>query len=223
MKKMMTCLAVLSAGVSAAPAFAGGLAEPVMEPAPVAAPAPQPVRSAGGWDGLYVGGQIGTATIETSVRVGDVFPGNDFPNETADYELEGTTYGVHIGYMYGLGSFVLGAEFDYDTVSLDEGTVTFDGETETISGEADGSIMRLKGRAGYDAGRFLPYATAGLARLELESEETDGTFFGGGVVFKATDSFLVGGEILSHQFDDSFDTAVDLDTTTLSLRASYKF
>ncbi|WP_019953921.1 outer membrane protein [Yoonia vestfoldensis] len=223
MKKMITSCAIATLGFNAFPAFAGGLAEPVMEQAPVVPATPLPVRSASGWDGLYVGGQVGNVTIETSIRIGDVSPLSDTPNELADYDIDGSGYGLHIGYMHGVGRLVLGGEVDYDVITLDEGTSTFDGTTATIPVDTDGSILRLKARAGYDAGRLLPYATAGLARLELESEDTDGTFFGAGIAFKATESILVGGEILRHQFDDSFDTSVDIDATTMSLRASYRF
>jgi outer membrane immunogenic protein len=216
-------LAVLTFTAGALPALAGGLAEPVMEPAPVAI-APAPVTPvAGGWNGLYVGGQIGTIKVDSSIPANEFMPGTDFPNELVDFELDGTTYGLHIGYMQGFGAFVLGAELDYDVVRLDDGSVTFMGETADIVIENDGSILRLKARAGYDAGRFLPYLTAGVARLELEDQNTDGGFYGAGLAFKATETILIGGEVLQHQFKDSFETGVDLDATTFSLRASYRF
>lgn len=200
------------AGLIAAPAYAGGFAEPVV----VAAPAPvaqvQPVVQAPGWGGFYLGAQAGTIGVEA---------------ESEALEFDGTFYGVHAGYMHDFGSFVLGAELDYDIFNLDE--LTFRGERDVAFDGEDGSVMRLKARAGYNLGRFLPYATAGIARLALDDapfgdETTDGTFVGFGGVFKATDNILVGGEFLRHQFDDAFDLdGLDLEADTFSLRASFQF
>lgn len=223
MEKFVLGVATVLAVSSAFPVVAGGLAEVVTEPSPVSAPVVPQVSQPDGWGGFYIGGQIGTLKAESSVRVGDFLPGNDFPNEFADFELEGGTYGLHAGYMYDMGRFVLGGEIDYDVVNFDDATVEFDGVTETITADDDGTIARVKLRAGYNAGRVLPYATVGLARFEVDSDDTNGTFFGGGVAFKATDNILLGGEVLRHQFDDSFDTGIDVEVTTLSLRASYKF
>lgn len=206
----------------AAPAIAGGLSEPIMtQPAaaPVAAaPAQTQVSN---WTGFYVGGQIGTLQADTEALAADFVdgaPGN------VDVEVDGTFVGIHAGYMYDLGSVVVGAELDYDVIDFDDLTATYEGVSFTESAaDTDDTVARLKLRAGYDAGRFLPYATAGVARLDSGDENTNGTFFGAGVAFAATQNVLVGGEILQHQFDDAFDSGLDIDVTTLSLRASYKF
>lgn len=185
--------AFLVAGLATTPAFAGGLSEPMMQPAPtpiMAAPAPQPVSN---WGGLYVGGQIGTFDSESSALVSDFLTADDlidldldpsFLDETIDIGLNGTAFGLHIGYMYDIGNLVLGAELDYDQINFDELSGSIQGVTvsENVDGE-DGTIARLKGRVGYNAGRFLPYATAGVARLDVDSEDTNGTFYGAGVAF----------------------------------------
>lgn len=211
----------------AAPAIAGGMSEPVMT-APAASPvAAVPVQTAASdWTGFYVGGQVGTMQLDTEVLVTDFFEGEMFPtDDTVEVEADGTFVGIHAGYMRDLGAFVVGAEFDYDVIDFGDVTTTYDGVSETTEsdGDTDDTVARLKLRAGYDAGRFLPYATAGLARIDSEDENTNGTFFGAGVAFAATDNILVGGEILQHQFDDVFDSGIDYDITTMSLRASYKF
>lgn len=207
--------------VIAAPAFAGGFAEPVVVAAPAAVVQAQPVVQAPGWGGFYLGAQAGTVGVESEINDPDF---SDFT-----LEFDGSLYGVHVGYMYDLGNFVLGGEFDYDMINLDEVTSGFPGDVISGDVDEDGSVMRLKARAGYNLGRFLPYATAGIARLSLDDrpfgdETTDGTFVGVGAVFKATDNILIGAEFLRHQFDEAFgDDALDLEADTLSLRASYRF
>jgi len=208
----------------AAPAIAGGMSEPVMT-APAAAPvAAAPAQTAASdWTGFYVGGQVGTMQLDTEFAATD-FDQTAPAGDTVEVEADGTFVGIHAGYMRDLGAFVVGAEFDYDVIDFDDITATYDGVTFTESaGDTDDTVARLKLRAGYDAGRFLPYATAGLARIDSEDENTNGTFFGAGVAFAATDNILVGGEILQHKFDDVFDSGIDYDITTMSLRASYKF
>lgn len=213
----------------AAPAFAGGLSDPIVE-APAAPVAVAQVAETQylSWTGFYVGGQVGSQNADSTVLASDFFEGEQVSyveGDTVDLESDGTFYGIHAGYMYDLGRIVVGAEFDYDIIDLDEAAATYDGETDTVNIDeaTDDTIARLKLRAGYDAGRFLPYATAGMARWDSDDENTNGVFFGAGVAFAATDNILIGGEILQHQFKDAFDTEYDIDATTMSLRASYKF
>ncbi|WP_375264035.1 outer membrane protein, partial [Palleronia sp.] len=112
-------------------AVAGGIAEPVVEQ-PVIIPAADPVPVSD-WTGPYVGLQLGTGSVDS---------------DGAD-EVDISTAGVQAGYLYDMGRFVLGGELDYANVNFDDDS-TFD---------ADGNIARLKLRAGYDAGRVLPYLT----------------------------------------------------------------
>lgn len=183
------------------------------------------------WTGIYAGGQIGTMDSETVIPLTaiaseeDILDAGFALDDVIVADVDGTFYGLHVGYMADLGTFVLGAEIDYDSIEFDELSVTFAGTkiTEAIDDDTDDTVTRLKLRAGYDAGQFLPYATIGTARLESEGEATNGTFYGAGVAFLATDNFLIGGEILQHQFDDAFDSGLDIEATTMSVRASFKF
>lgn len=237
MKFLILSSATAIAGLSAAPLLAGGLDQPIFEQAPASVVVTQPaVAPRTGWGGFYIGGQIGTLNADSSIALGDILtPGEiiDFnttfstnfdANDDVDAELDGNFYGLHVGYMYDLGNFVLGAEVDYDQINFEELSASFEGFSESENIDEDGTIARLKFRAGYNAGRFLPYVTAGVVRLEDDdSESTDGTFFGAGAAFKATENILIGGEVLQHQFDDAFDTGLDVEATTVSLRASYRF
>jgi len=184
-----------------------------------------------GWTGFYAGGQFGSVVSETSFPLSDFLSDveiNDAGLELDDVvgiEIEGTAYGLHVGYMADLGSYVLGAELDYDSIDFDKLSGSIGGITisESFDDDTDDTVTRLKLRAGYDAGQFLPYITVGTARLDTEDESTNGTFYGAGLGYLATSNILIGGEILLHQFDDAFDTGFDLEATTMSLRASYKF
>lgn len=185
-------------------AAAGGLAEPVETVAPTPVIAPAPVMMGSDWTGFYAGAQLGYGKLD--------------PNVTTDpEEPDGAVYGVHAGYMYDLGSVVLGAELDYDASNI---------EFDTPASELD-SVARAKLRLGYDGGAFLPYITAGAARATTTNVldgDTDGTFAGLGVVYRMNDSVLIGGEVLRHQFEDVADIAgLDVDATTATARVSFQF
>ncbi len=182
-------------------AAAGGLAEPVVTPAPAPAPAPAPVPVGNDWTGFYGGAQLGYGRVEGDPLV----------------EPEGALGGVHAGYMYDLGNVVVGGELDYDATNIEDATtdIALDG------------VARLKLRAGYDAGQWLPYVTLGAAQAytsgALDADDT-GSFAGVGVAYQMTDNILVGGEVLQHQFEDFDDTdGLDLDATTATARVSFQF
>lgn len=184
-------------------ALAGGLSEPIAAPAPAPVIAPAPVMRGSDWTGFYAGGQIGFGRLDSSSILDDDDP-------------TGALYGVHAGYMYDLGTLVLGAELDIDGTSI---------ESDIPAVEVD-SVARLKARLGYDAGQYMPYITAGGARVMTSGAldgETDGTFAGLGLAYKFNDSIMFGGEVLQHQFEDVVVDGVDVDATTLTARVSFQF
>ena len=180
-------------------AMAGGLAEPVETVVPTPVVTQPPVMRVSDWTGFYAGAQLGYGQVDA-----------DAPIEPDD--ADGALYGVHAGYMYDLGSVVLGAELDYDGTNI---------EFDTPDAELE-SVARAKLRVGYDAGDWLPYVTLGGARATVDGDDTDGDFAGLGVAYRVSDSVLVGGEVLKHQFDD-VETDTDVDATTASIRASFQF
>jgi len=193
-------LATTAAAValSASMASAGNLSEPVVTPAPAPIP-PAPVVVSNDWTGFYVGGSLGYA---------------DVTEEGAAFDDNGTTYGVHAGYDYDFGNFVVGGELELSGFDVSDGGIDVD------------SVARAKLRAGYDAGAFLPYLAAGAAQLNtggaLDADDT-GTFYGAGVDYMLSDSIRVGGEILRHDFDDYNGAGLNLDATTASVRVSFQF
>ena len=192
-----TALGVAFAGAMALPAFAGGLTEPVAE-APIAAPPPVIVGT--DWTGGYVGGQLGFGDVSATGLDGD-----------------GALYGLRAGYDWDFGNWVLGAGVDYDWADIELG-----GGPDTLD-----SVARLKLRAGADLGRVLVYGTAGGARAEADiggaSLSDNGWFAGVGAEYLLNDRWSVGGEILTHQFDDFDNSGVDVDATTASLNVGFRF
>ncbi len=175
-------------------AFAGNLAEPVVETAP--APVFEPVVTGTDWTGAYGGLNLGYADIDGS----------------GDADGDDSTYGLHLGYDYDFGRYVLGGEIEYDEVDVDLGGAA----------TAD-SVARLKLRGGYDFGRTLLYATGGIAQVDTSIGSDTGEFLGIGVAYQVTERFTVGGELLEHRFDDIGGTGVDADATTFNLRGSFRF
>ena len=178
-------------------ASAGNLAEPIIPEAP--APIPAPVVVSNDWTGFYAGGSLGYA---------------DVTEESGAFDDTGTTYGLHAGYDYDFGSFVLGGELEVSGFDVSDGGIDVD------------SVARAKVRAGYDAGNVLPYLAAGVAQLNtgsaLEADDT-GVFYGAGVDYMLSDSLRVGGEVLQHEFDEFNGSALNLDATTASVRMSFQF
>ena len=189
-------------------AFAGGLAEPIAAPAPAPAPipAPVPVRTGGDWTGFYAGAQLGYGQVDADELTGDT---------------DGALYGVHAGYLYDLGSWVLGGELDIDGTNIENDT---DGVAELDT------VARAKLRLGYDAGQFLPYVVGGIAQANVSSDalaaidgDDTGAFGGVGLEYRVSDSLRIGGEVLQHQFDDFNDSGVDIEATTATARVSFQF
>ena len=192
MKTLMT----LTAAIAVAGTAHAGTLDPAPAPVPVAAP-PVVVPSTD-WTGFYGGIQLGYAD-------GD-----------GDAGLEGdeNTFGVHVGYDWDLGNYVLGAEFDYDKTDID---------LNAGAAEID-NVMRLKFKAGYDLGETLVYATAGAARADTSVGNETGPFLGLGFAYRITDNYMLGAEVLEHRFSDVGGTpGADVDATTFNLRASYRF
>jgi predicted porin len=183
----------------AAPALAGGLNQPAIEPAPLA-PAPAPVAAGPDWSGFYAGGQLG---------FGDVDAGG---GATGD----GLLGGVHAGYRFDFGGFVAGVEADYDAADIDLG-----------GGTGLDDVLRLKLSGGVPVGAGLLYATAGAAQagvdLGASSDRDTGVFGGVGVAWPVGSNLTLGGEILQHQFDDFAGSGSDISATTATARVSFRF
>jgi opacity protein-like surface antigen len=221
---LMTATAAL---LAAGPALAGGFAPVAVTPVPAAPVVIAPPAPSADWSGPYVGGQLGYGSLSLDDGAAGDLLGIEEDDES------GALYGLHAGYMFDFGRLVAGAEVDFDGTNMD--IVSTEAVTGTEIEVADiGSVRRAKLRLGYDAGQFLPYVTAGLAQVALNSDTEalddtfNGNFFGLGVSYALSDRFMVGVEGLRHSFDD-FDDAgaafegLEADVNTVTLRGSFRF
>ncbi len=197
MKKLLATSAILLTAGSTA-ALAGTLEEPTVE-APVVYDAPAtPTLD---WTGFYSGAQLG---------YGDV-------NASGGLDGDGAIGGLHAGYLWDMGNYVVGGELDYDAADIDLGT----------TGDLD-SVARAKLKVGYDAGQTLYYGILGAAYADADVGGTGlsdtGYVVGAGVDYQVAPQWVVGGEVLYHDFGDDFDNSgVSVDATTVQMRVSYKF
>ena len=198
---MKLVFATVAASLVAGTAFAGGYTAPVANPEPIVVAAVV-VEDTSDWTGFYAGAQYGAGSFELS-------------DDTTSVDEDTKAYGLHGGYLHDFGQFVLGGELDYNKLDID-------------NVDDKGDLTRLRARAGYDMGRFMPYVTLGAAKLSLDSNgydisETDVTYGIGGD-FKVTDAFTVGAEYSKQDFSDVDDIdGLDLDTDLVQLRAAYHF
>lgn len=171
--------AVLLATVAAAPVFAGGLGEPVMEaaPAPVmAAPTPVATVSASPWTGFYAGLQGGKAFTDGS-GVFQLEP--EHPNHKLEKAFgpgfsgefnHGAVGGAHLGYDMRRGNIVYGGVLDISAADFSDVQQGFSSTPATYSIERSmGYLGTLRGRVGYlPTQNVLVYGTAGLAFGEVD-------------------------------------------------------
>lgn len=250
MKKYLGSAAI--SALLAAPAFAGNLQEPVVEPIIAAPVQVQPISD---WTGFYLGAQAGYGDLSSSGAGFVVDPAAAPVPETAplsvgsegDYgfrntglDLSGGLGGVHAGYMYDMGQWVLGAELDYDWADLtgdytsqafynagEDGIGLDPAGTTTHSAKLD-KIGRLKLLAGYDLGDGLIYATAGAFRADIKTDtlgklKDDGWVAGVGYKHKFTENWIGGVEGLYHKATNFDGSGMDVKIKTITARISYKF
>jgi opacity protein-like surface antigen len=160
----------------------------------VLAPAPDPSRD---WSGFRAGLALGFHDADVAWF----------------FDGQGEFAGVRLGYDLDLGRLVLGGRFDYDFTSLDLGPVT---NVE--------DVWRVGARAGYDAGRTLPYVTAGYGGGETHNAGTGkGAFYGAGVEVFVTDRLTAGFEVLHQDFDDFTIDGLEAETVGASLSLNLRF
>ncbi|MFZ5638294.1 MAG: outer membrane protein [Pseudomonadota bacterium] len=196
----------------------------------------------GDWSGWYVGGGFGKTdgNSDTNVALGGAWSTETqalrdhvVAQMSNDIDPDGYAYDLHFGYDHQFdGGFVLGGEFDYSKLNLDASeqigpvpTVPFPSLSYTTRNdiEADHSLS-LRAKAGFATGRHLFYATAGLARVDVNasasitsngnyrklgqrSETLDGTQYGLGYEFSLNDNWSARFEYLRTNLDEmNYDT-----------------
>lgn len=208
---MKLVFATLAATLAGTTAFAGGFNAPAVDQpvlAPTVAPV-APIETGSDWTGAYVGLQYGQGDLDADTPAFTDFDGTQVP--AGSESVDADAYGVHGGYLYDLGKYVVGGELDYNRLDLDED-------------QGEGDLWRLRGRAGYDLGRWLPYATLGVAHLSDDDLSENGVTYGIGVDYKVTEKFTVGAEYNRQSFSDVDNTDnFDIDADLIQIRGSYHF
>ncbi|MEM1006333.1 MAG: porin family protein [Pseudomonadota bacterium] len=156
-------------------------------------------QSSGNWTGFYGGAQLGYIDVDTSL---------------SGVDGDGFIGGLILGYDYDLGDWVVGGGFDYDWTDIN------------LSGAATvEDVWRLKARAGYKVNpQGLLYGVGGYAEAGTDTlGSDDGWFIGAGYEQIVAPNVSISGELLYHQFDNFNSTGVDVDATTLQIRAAYRF
>ncbi len=163
--------------------------------AALAAPA-----AAQNFDGAYVGAQLGYLEANTSGG--------------ATLDGDGLIGGLHAGYNANLGSFIIGGELDFDAADIDLG-----GGAATID-----TVWRAKARAGGEISPgTLLYGTTGLAFINSSVGDDSGFFVGAGAAQEMAGGWILGGEVLYHDFDNIDGSGINAEATTFTVRASFAF
>ena len=199
MKNSMIAITAAMFAAGSLPALAGGPVIMAPEPAPIVAPAPMMMMPANGeWTGFYAGATLGYGNASTLVGGSDML------------------YGVRAGYDLDLGMWVLGATASYDMTDMQ------------YLGNSVNSLGRLGMRAGYDAGKVLPYITGGAAWvMQTDAGGNDvtenGWFAGVGAEYQLTNTWTLGAEISTNRFSDSLGSGNELDVMTAGVNANFRF
>ncbi|MEO1138508.1 MAG: outer membrane beta-barrel protein [Pseudomonadota bacterium] len=193
-------------GLTATSALAGNVEPPAD---PIVAP-PPPVSA--DWAGPYVGVQLGFADFDLDAVLPP--PAGAATPTIINLSDDGFLYGLHAGYNWDRGTLVYGVEADVDFMDVSFGATDID------------NIARLRLRLGVDANRAFIYGTAGAAHLSGSGGPVSisgwGWVAGAGVDFRVSQDWLVGADVLYHEFDDVSPSG-SVEGTTFRLRASYEF
>ena len=150
------------------------------------------------WTGAHVGGRIGYAvgaddngeqilfdtnldgsfgdTVNTVAATNAFSPGfcggspeTALAADGCDKDDKGIDYAIHAGYDYDLGSVVVGGLVEYGMSDVEDAVTAFSTTPAiTASTEDEGHIGTAR-RVGFDAGRVMPYVTAGVVRAKIRS------------------------------------------------------
>ena len=166
--------------------------------ATIATAVPAAAQSAD-WSGGYVGGRVGYAfglddnderisfdtnldgsfgdPVNTSLGADAFSPGfcggspdSAVAADGCSKDDNGIDYGVFAGYDYDFGAIVLGGLVEYGRSDVEDAVTAF---STTPASYTFNRKLRdtygVRGRIGIDAGRFLPYVTAGMVRAKIRS------------------------------------------------------
>lgn len=225
--------------VVAAPAFAGGAAEPVIEPAPVVAEIPPPPSTA--WTGGYVGANIswGNATVDAASDFADYLTEEGL--STTLSEPSGTVGAIRGGYDWQSNNVVFGVGAEYTFGKFDGGATSDFAELAGLEGFDNLNVQidqmaTIFGRLGFAANdKFMAYGLLGYSWAngqvsadggETQSRNLDGMTIGLGGEYKFNDNWSGYGEYAYTDFgqiEDVYDGAIESDINVIKLGVNYRF
>jgi outer membrane immunogenic protein len=200
MKKFLLTTAAFA--VLAVPAMAADMAPAPMYKAPVPVIVPA-------WTGFYIGvnggyGWANSTVTETPFQNFPPIAGIGFvvPGASLSQKLDGAMFGVHGGYNWQLGTWVVGVEGDFDGAGLNNSNqIVLKDPLGGSGGTATDGLMvhqdvqwlaSIRARLGYTWGSSMVYATGGGAweslrtNAMLSTDTSAGVFSQSGTVTSTT-------------------------------------
>lgn len=157
------------------------------------------------WAGSYGGFQI-DVMLDGSESTAPTLP---------TLEFDGQTYDLFAGHRWQFGDVVVGAEYDLSTGRFRNTNVG-----TGVTNSARLANHRLGLEAGYDAGRFLPYAILGFSYLRVDTDlgdlEATGAYYGIGLDYQVYANSTLGFELTGSSFGN-FNGYLPTDTPNLNL------
>ncbi len=162
----------------------------------------QPESRAPIWAGAYMGANIGYGT-------GDVWE----DGQSGRLHTAGVVGGLHAGYNWQFGSFVVGGEGDFDISGM-RGHVA---SGNVIANAHTRHFSSLRGRMGFAFDKALIYGTAGYGWNDVHVSWNDvaghgstghansGLVYGGGLEYKLTRNLSLRGEVLRYDVSGHWD------------------
>src|SRR5215467_5468831 len=184
------------------------------------------------WSGVYfgVGSGFQWSTIDVAHVPGGVFPGTTGIGISSTHD--DAFVSAHLGVQHQFGAIVLGVEGGWMSTLRDrKGSAEFCDSVPAVLQNpilAPGNfcsarlndILTIGGRAGWAAGRWMPYVTGGYATARFAHEEWtlpgaggaqtkidesatrhDGWYLGGGVEWQVSPGWTTGLEYRHYEFD----------------------
>jgi outer membrane immunogenic protein len=168
MKLALPAALILLAAPLAAPAYAADLGQRPYTKAPIVDPAFN-------WSGFYLGGQIGYAWRSDDHTERDLTGPDGF---RASSKPTGGVAGLHAGYNWQAGNFLLGVEGDIEGADIKGSGNYVDGTGNVTSDRIDTRTdwqASLRGRLGFTANNWLIYATGGAAWANINHDYVSGS------------------------------------------------
>jgi outer membrane immunogenic protein len=219
----MKSVYVAGVALALAAGLASANAADIRQPAPVVK-APAYVAPVFNWTGPYVGISGGYGWGDS-----DDFHGGAFPGPAGH---DGGLIGGTLGYNWQMGAAVVGIEGDISWSGLEGGGTC--GPNCRINNDWLGTV---RGRLGYNGGRFMPYVTGGLAVGNIDARvagnSTDSTkagwTLGAGVEAQISGPWTAKVEYLyvdlgkSDNIPGTGGTRADFNTNIIRAGVNYKF